>query len=84
MRAIIDDKVYDTESSILLATCQYDGGLADHLYISTSGDFFLCGGLDNQIRPLYPITAEYWSQRFAGHEVYLEVCRLNHLLKWKR
>ena len=84
MKSIIDDKVYYTEYAILMATYQYDGGLTDQLYISTSGDFFLSGGLNNQIRPLYPITAEYWSQRFAGREVYLEVCRINHLLKWRR
>ncbi len=84
MRAIIDDNVYDTEYAILLATCQYDEGLTGQLYISSSGDFFLVGGLPEQICPLHPITAEYWSQRFAGREVYLEVCRLNHLLKWKR
>lgn len=84
MKEIIDDKVYDTDMADLLTTCQYDGGLTDQLYISYSGKFFLYGGLYNQIRPLYPITAEYWSKRFAGRDVYLEVCRLNNLLKWKR
>lgn len=81
MKSIIDGKVYNTEYSKLLAACQYDNGLIDQLYICSSGDYFLYGGLHNQIRPLYPITAECWSQQFAGRGVYMEVCRLNNLLK---
>ena len=84
MKSIIDDKVYDTDMADLLITDHYDGGLTDQLYINYSGEFFLYGGLYNAIRPLYPITAEYWSKRYARSDVYKEVRQINNLLKWKK